>query len=1144
MSSMPAKSSPMDDAGRASNETSLPSLSIDDQRRLRELIDEYELAIDSGRHPDPRQLCSESPWLAEHLVATLRKLNSLDGMLGRFPQFLQPKHIGEFEVVQLLGVGSSGFVFRCRQSRPDREIAVKLLKPLLSPEEQQERFERELAALSAVQYEGIVTVYHSGIHEWNGIRCLWIAMELLDGGDLCSFVRNQKSSETEVLRLFRHVCVTVRAAHRLGILHRDLKPSNILLDSKKQPKIVDFGIARIPGATSDIHQTEPGQPGHRGTIAWSAPELLARESDHPADVRSEIFSLGVVLFELLTGSHPYQAEHYSVPQVAVRIASNQRLDVNSIAPHLSADSVAILNRMMMSDPGARYPNLDDVIDDLDRLHRHEPVHARRIFFREKLVRWSQRNRPTVAVLSVTAISAIFVFVATLQSASRVKQHAKLLEVANQELSENRDELIQTTRQLKSTLAMRERSIRSSLLSSLQHSVYVNSLEVQRQLNDTEIFPEKTRSVAWHLLQDQVQVKVDIMSAGSAEVGGLGYEPRTRKLFALSADGTLRIFDLSVSHHARTAIQPSPIKLRGGPGLQLIPDTSLIMAVDTDQKFVELNISDGSPERSLTSVADVRYTFRISPNGKWVAGINRNRRVFLLDRESDQTIFLNLKLQDHHAGIWFSSDSQILSLVDDQGQLHRWKTASGEPLDGPEDPRFSTDWEVNSLKIADFSASMAEGEAVALGRSNGSIHIIHPFLPIERRKTISLGRTGNLRDIQMVPPFHILSITDTVQLHHVYASPTDIQSSPATVPALPGRSKTALAIDGGKRIVVGGVDGSIAIAEMPDRNVPVRTITPFAGIPDRRFGPPVQVLNVPDSPVMFTGHRAGWIAAVNRVTGRGVEAFRIADGPVNGLARHPSRPLIAVGFGGTKPGIRTFQLKEGDRLTAPGDSVIRDCPNAVFEEELATDVRVLRFSSDGTKLFVACRNGTLNVIDCENWTSGAFIEAHKGGIFGMDVHHDRVVTTGTDGIVRVWKTSDLSKAAEWKAHERRIRDVLVLPDGDRVATASLDGEIRIWTLDGNLQNRLIGHSGGVVSLALSGDQQTLVSGGDDGQLVFWDSVTGDIQLRFTGHQDSITDLTFTPHRNQLVSAGYDDQLLLWGRDNTQNNSPAEQSLNNQ
>jgi WD40 repeat protein len=90
---------------------------------------------------------------------------------------------------------------------------------------------------------------------------------------------------------------------------------------------------------------------------------------------------------------------------------------------------------------------------------------------------------------------------------------------------------------------------------------------------------------------------------------------------------------------------------------------------------------------------------------------------------------------------------------------------------------------------------------------------------------------------------------------------------------------------------------------------------------------------------------------------------------------------------------------------------------------------------------------------------------------MDVHHDRVVTTGTDGIVRVWKTTDLSKVAEWKAHERRIRDVLVLPDGDRVATASLDGEIRIWTLDGNLQNRLIVHR--LRSMLVAGDRQQIL-----------------------------------------------------------------------
>jgi WD40 repeat protein len=199
---------------------------------------------------------------------------------------------------------------------------------------------------------------------------------------------------------------------------------------------------------------------------------------------------------------------------------------------------------------------------------------------------------------------------------------------------------------------------------------------------------------------------------------------------------------------------------------------------------------------------------------------------------------------------------------------------------------------------------------------------------------------------------------------------------------------------------------------------------------------------------------------------------------------------------------------------------------------------VRFSKDGQRVFAGCRDGTLLTVDCTAKKEASAVHAHDGGIFAMDLSQDQIITAGTDGFVRIWDATDCSKNCEWKAHESRVRDVLLLPCGTKVASASLDGEIRIWSLDGHMLHRLIGHSGPVVSLAISNDQQTIVSGGDDGQVLFWDAVTGDLQIRIAGHQDPVTDLIFTTKGEQLISSGLDGDVLLWGRNRRSMNASGE------
>ncbi len=320
-------------------------------------------------------------------------------------------------------------VFRCRQSNPDREVAVKVLKPLLDVDEQQSRFQREMAAVSAINENGMAAVYQTGIIEWGGVRCLWMAMELLNGGTICDYIRQNSISEREVLVLFQSVSQTLRAAHRVGILHRDIKPSNILMSKDGMPHLVDFGIAKLPGSFAGVQPTEPGTFSTQGTAAWMAPELLLADKPVQADVRSEIFRLGVVLFEMLSGQHPYAAERLTVPQVAARIAQREQTSLLAFCPKASRDLVAFNAKLVAFDAAERYQNLDDVLNDLDLLQNGEPVKARFVSARERIWRWCyQRPRTMVATIAL-GFALLFAVVYVSRQAEKLAQATQRMDSA-------------------------------------------------------------------------------------------------------------------------------------------------------------------------------------------------------------------------------------------------------------------------------------------------------------------------------------------------------------------------------------------------------------------------------------------------------------------------------------------------------------------------------------------------------------------------------------------------------------------------------------------------------------------------------------------------------------------------------------------
>ncbi len=315
-----------------------------------------------------------------------------------------PEFIGEYRVLRKLGEGGMGTVYEARQEKLQRTVALKVLRPGSFSPQSLRRFEHEGEFLGRLEHPGIARIYDSGRAETAYGLQPYFAMELVDGVPLTEYARSRDLSLRERLELVARVADAIEHAHRHGVIHRDLKPDNILVDAAGQPKILDFGIARA--SDSDVQMTTLGTDVGQilGTLAYMSPEQATGNPD-AIDGRSDVYSLGVLLHELIANRLPYDVSRRTLPE-ALRIIQEEeppRLSTSNVL--LRGDVETIAQTALEKDRTRRYASAGSLAADLRHYLHDEPISARpasRIYTLKKFVR---RNR-TVVGASVLVFLAL------------------------------------------------------------------------------------------------------------------------------------------------------------------------------------------------------------------------------------------------------------------------------------------------------------------------------------------------------------------------------------------------------------------------------------------------------------------------------------------------------------------------------------------------------------------------------------------------------------------------------------------------------------------------------------------------------------------------------------------------------------------
>jgi WD40 repeat protein len=508
--------------------------------------------------------------------------------------------IGGYRTLRKIGEGGMGAVYEARQQNPQRVVALKIIRPGFGTPNVLRRFQLEAEVLARLNHPGIAHIYEAGVATTPFGPQPYFAMELIDGQPLNSYVRTTGLTMHDRLRLVVKVAEAVNHAHQKGVIHRDLKPGNILVDRSGRPKILDFGIARATDADLRATTIQTGAGQLIGTIPYMSPEQISG-SPEELDTRSDVYALGVLLYEALTGKLPYDLSGKSVPEAALMIRETDPARISSIDRLYRGDIEAIVAKALAKDKDRRYESAAALALDIRRFLADEPIEAKRDSALYLLRKNAKRYRGglTAAATFVLLLAAFSIW-----AISQTRVQTRLAEEAGRARDRATETSIRLTAEMSQNNIERGRALAAA----------GNYGDSERLLWRELLQQPESQSTLWALRElysrnaNQLTMHTQIPT-----ISGIAISPDETRLAAGGDGDQIEIWDLQ--EQKRVATLPSA-KIVAGE-LEYSPDGTLLKSVGADGKITIWNCATASPRRIFEDTDTLTTTACFSPTGKQV-----------------------------------------------------------------------------------------------------------------------------------------------------------------------------------------------------------------------------------------------------------------------------------------------------------------------------------------------------------------------------------------------------------------------------------------------------------------------------------------------------------------------------------------------